>query len=84
MSEVIITAVIAAIASVVGSYFTNQRHHREDDIKREVEHATTNTRLDNIERKLDTHNKYAEKIGSIKTDIARIKKDIDYLKANNA
>jgi len=37
-------------------------------------------RMREVEKKLDIHNGYAEKLGDIKTDIALIKNDMSYLK----
>ena len=39
-------------------------------------------RMKGIERRLDMHNKYAEKFGEIQTDIAVIKEQIKNLKEN--
>lgn len=72
----------------------NQKKRDEDDAakekKRAVEEALKeerlNTRLTNIEKnieennqKLDIHNGYAEKLGSIQTDIEVIKTSIEFL-----
>ena len=37
-------------------------------------------RMEQVEKKLDSHNKYAEKLGEIAVSIAQIQKDIEYLK----
>jgi len=39
-----------------------------------------NWRLQQIEKKLDIHNGYAEKFGEITADIKLIQKDVEYLK----
>jgi putative IMPACT (imprinted ancient) family translation regulator len=38
-------------------------------------------RMERVEKKLDEHNGYGEKFGDIRTDIAVIKTDLSYLKA---
>ena len=38
-------------------------------------------RMERVEKKLDEHNGYAEKLGDIRTDIAVMKTDLSYLKA---
>lgn len=47
------------------------KEEREEQYKRDTER-----RLANIENKLDIHNGYAEKLGSIQTDIADVNKNI--------
>lgn len=61
MSEVIITAIIAGICSVLGQWL----------ISRERE-ARMDERLKNVEKKLDEHNGYAQKFEAIQIDIAKI------------
>lgn len=69
MSEVIITAIIAGICSVVGQWLIS----REREIR-------LDERLKSVEKKLDEHNKFSDKIGGIREDIAAIKTDIRNLK----
>ena len=79
MSDVVLAALIGAVASIIVNLISagNQRK------KRAVEEAVKDERLENrlksIEHKLDIHNGYAEKLGSISTDIAVIKNDIKTL-----
>ena len=61
MSEVIITAIIAGVFSVLGQWL----------ISRERE-ARMDERLKNVEKKLDAHNGYAQKFEDIQIDIAKI------------
>ena len=69
MSEVIIVAIITGFCSVLGQWL----------ISRERE-ARLDERLKSVEKKLDEHNRYADKIGGIQTDIAAIKADIRNIK----
>lgn len=76
----LITGVLAVLGSYVGNLAVSTKKAREDalrDAERETRQAV---RLDNIEKKLDEHNGYAEKFGSISQDITAIKKDIEFLK----
>lgn len=79
MSDVVLAALIGAVASIIVNLITLAGQNR----KRAVEEAVKNERLENrlksIETKLDTHNGYAEKLGTIQTDIAVIKNDIKTL-----
>lgn len=69
VSEVIITAIIAGICSVVGQWLIS----REREIRMDE-------RLKSVEKKLDEHNKFSEKISGIREDIAGIKTDIKNIK----
>ncbi len=73
MSDVVLAALIGAIASIIVNLIaaSNQRKKQAiEDAKKETE---LNMRLENIETKLDIHNGYAEKLGDIQQDIAFIK-----------
>jgi len=69
MSDVIIVAIITGICSVVGQWLIS----REREIR-------LDERLKSVEKKLDEHNKFSDKIGGIREDIASIKTDIRNLK----
>lgn len=69
MSDVIIVAVITGICSVIGQWLiSREREVRLDE------------RLKSVEKKLDEHNRFSDKIGGIREDIASIKTDIRNLK----
>lgn len=83
----LITAGLAATASIVGSYLTNEKRRREEETADAVKEQEQNDRLKSIETKLIIHNSYAEKLGGIQkavTDldksVALIQKDIEYFK----
>ena len=69
MSEVIIVAIITGICSVIGQWLIS----REREIR-------LDERLKSVEKKLDEHNRFSDKIGGIREDIASIKTDIRNLK----
>lgn len=69
MSEVIIVAIITGICSVFGQWLIS----REREIR-------LDERLKSVEKKLDEHNKFSDKIGGIREDIASIKTDIRNIK----
>lgn len=76
----LITGLLAVLGTYVGNVTISRKKAREDAIK-DVERETRQAdRLSIIEKKLDTHNGYADKIGDIQKDIAVIKKDIEYLR----
>ena len=69
MSEVLMVAVITGIFSVLGQWL----------ISRERE-ARMDERLKSVEKKLDEHNKFSDKITTITADISSIKTEIANLK----
>lgn len=69
MSEAVIVAIIAGMFSILGQWL----------ISRERE-ARMDERLKSVEKKLDEHNKFSDKIGGIQADIASIKTDIRNIK----
>lgn len=79
MSDVVIAALIGAVASIIVNLISANSARK----KRAVEEAVRETKLDNrlksIEDKLDVHNGYAEKLGDIQIDMAVIKNDIKTL-----
>lgn len=84
MSETILAVIITGVFGVVGSYISArsviEKKSREDAIKDAQREQRQTDRLEAIEHKLDIHNGYAEKLGSIQNDITAIHKDIEYLK----
>lgn len=83
----IITALLAAIASIAGSYLTNEKRRRDEATEDAVKEQKQNDRLESIERKLDIHNGYAEKLGDMEKSmsgldksVALMQKDIEYMK----
>ena len=69
MSEAVVVAIIAGMFSILGQWL----------ISRERE-ARMDERLKSVEKKLDEHNKFSDKIGDIQMDIASIKTDIKNIK----
>ena len=80
MSEGVLIAIITGVCAVFGQWLIS----RNQSAKRKVDDAVRDARLDDrlagVEKRLDEHNHYASKIGSIQTDIAVIKNEIKNLK----
>ena len=83
----IIVAVIALVSAIFGSiigYIGKTKKQAVLDATREQEQNDSFNKLfqeiENIKKRLDTHNKYAEKMGEIKEDIALLKKDVEYIR----
>ena len=80
MSEAVLCAIIAAVASMFGSWLASRKQEKEREVKEAEREARLDERLKGVEKRLDEHNNYASKIGGIQTDIAVIKNDIKNLK----
>lgn len=79
MSDVVLAALIGAAASIIVNLITLSNQRKKRAIEEAVRETNLESRLRSIERKLDIHNGYAEKLGGISTDIAVIKNDIQNL-----
>ena len=87
MESNIVVAIITGCVTLIGYSIKSSRKSKADAIKeatREQEQKdqfdTIGRRLDNIEKKLDEHNHYAEKFGTVEVSLVSIAKDIEYLK----
>lgn len=76
----VITALITAGASIFGSWMVSTKQRRDDAVKEAQREQKQADRLDNIEKKLDIHNGYAEKFTKITENIIKMEKDIEFLK----
>lgn len=78
------SAIIVGILAVLGSYLSNvaltRRKSREAALTEAEHQAILNERMKSIERKLDEHNHYAEKLTSIEKSMVSMQKDIEYLR----
>ena len=80
MSEAIIIAIIAALGSVLGQWLISRKQSQDRAVAEAERETRLDMRLQGVEKRLDEHNNYASKIGSIQTDIAVIKNEIKNLK----
>lgn len=80
MTEGIIVAIITGLCAVAGQWLITRRGRAEDAAERARLDERTDQRLRRIEEKLDEHNHYAERIGSVQTDIAALRADVANLK----
>ena len=81
----IIIAFIGLLGTALGAmlgYVSRSKKQAVIDAKREQEQSDNFTRLfvemDGIKKRLDVHNKYAEKFSDIEKSMVSIKKDIEY------
>lgn len=84
MSDAIIVALITAGASVICQMLISAKAKRDTETKQAVRDKEFEDRLESIERRLDQHNHYAEKLGEISIALTAIKKDIEYIRGGKA
>ena len=75
----IITGVCAAIVALIGQAGLLRKNRAADAAERARLDERTAIRLASIERKLDEHNHYAEKLGDLQQDVAVIRTQIEQL-----
>ena len=80
MSDVVLAALIGAIASIIVNLITASNQRKKRAIEDAVKDERLENRLRNIEGKLDTHNGYAEKLGEIQKDLIEIQTDVAVIK----
>lgn len=80
MTEAIIAALIAAAASIFGSFLMYRKSSKDQIEKMARSEQRTLDRLEAIEKKLDIHNGYAEKFGDIQISIAEIRTELKSIK----
>ena len=73
MNPTVVAALIGAAASIIVNLISAWQQNSKRRIEEAAREAKLEERLKSIEKKLDEHNHYSEKIGSIQTDIAYIK-----------
>ena len=83
----IIVALIALSGTILGiivGYITKSKKQAIIDAKREQKQNDLFDHLfdeiNEIKKRLDIHNKYAEKFGEVEKSLTAIKKDIEYLR----
>lgn len=83
----IVIAILGLIGTIIGAllgYLSKSKKQAIEDAKREQVQADLFDRIFNemneIKKRLDDHNHYAEKFGSVERTIIEIKKDIEYIK----
>lgn len=73
MNPTVLAALIGAAASIVVNLISVWQQNNKRRIEEAAREAKLEERLKSIEKKLDEHNGYAQKIGGIQQDIAYIK-----------
>ena len=81
---VALIGLLGTILGILGGFYARSKKQAIEEAKREQNQADQFdklfTEMNNIKKRLDVHNKYAEKFGEIEITLAGIKKDIEYIK----
>lgn len=77
MSEAVLCAIIAAIASMFGSWLASRKNARDRAVADAERDTKLEMRLQSVEKKLDEHNGYAKRFEDIGRDIAVIKTKLE-------
>lgn len=78
--EAIASAVIVAIGSIIVQLLINKSNRAKEHEESAVYKARLESQLRSIECKLDEHNQYAEKLGSLRDSMLLIQQDVKYIK----
>lgn len=73
MNPTVLAALIGAASAIIVQIISQWQQNSKRRIEEAARDVKLQERLKTIERKLDEHNGYAEKITSIQTDIAFIR-----------
>lgn len=81
---VALIGLLGTILGILGGFYARSRKQAIEEAKREQNQSDQFSRLftemNDIKKRLDVHNKYAEKFGEIEISLAGIKKDIEYIR----
>lgn len=80
VSEAVLVAIIAALGSVFGQWLISRKQDQDRAVKEAERDARFEERLKGVEKRLDTHNNYAEKLGQMQVDLASLTTEIKNLK----
>lgn len=81
---VALIGLLGTILGILGGFYARSKKQAIEEAKREQNQTDQFDKLfsemNDIKRRLDVHNKYAEKFGDIEIALAGIKKDIEYIR----
>ena len=78
--EAIASAIIVAISSIIVQLLINHSNRQKEHEEQSVYRAHLEENMKSIEKKLDEHNQYAEKLGALRDSMLLIQQDVKYIK----
>lgn len=79
MTDVIIVALITAVASVVCNIITNLSTAKKQEKASAVDRAVMNTKLDELTREVREHNNFALRMPVVEREIQDLQRRVSYL-----
>lgn len=80
MSDTLIGVIITATVTLTVNLFSNWTAHKKDAIERATRDQKLDDQISTMNRKLDEHNRYSDKIGNIEKAIVRIDTKLETIK----
>lgn len=80
VSDAVLVALITGICAVVGQWLISRNQNQKRKIDEAVRDARLDDRLAGVERRLDEHNRYAQKFETISVNLATITTEIKNIK----
>ena len=76
----VIASIISGLVAVIVCVWNNRAMASKQKVEEAARDAKLEMWMQTVDRKLDTHNGYAERFSEIKEDIAGIRASIEFLK----
>lgn len=80
MSDAVLVALITGACAVIGQWLISRKQNQDRAVAEAVRDAKIEDRIKAVEKKLDIHNGYAEKLGEIQQDISQMQTDVAVIK----
>lgn len=80
ITENIIVAVITGIFATIGVVVTNYASNKRNSISQAKRDQKLQDTIDDLTKRVDIHNGYAEKFAETTTSINLLQKDVEYIK----
>lgn len=80
VSDAVLVALITGICAVVGQWLISRNQNQKRKVDEAVRDARLDDRLAGVERRLDEHNRYAQKFETISVNLATITTEIKNIK----
>ena len=80
ITENIIVAVITGIFATIGVVVSNYTSNKKNSIEQAKRNQQIHDQIENLSKRVDVHNGYAEKFAESTNSISLLQKDIEYIK----
>ena len=80
ITENIIVAVITGVFATIGVVVTNYASNKKNSIDQAKRDQQIQDEIENLSKRVDVHNGYAEKFAESTNNISLLQKDVEYIK----